>query len=279
MLPALANTSERKGITAYHGSPHDFDKFDSSNIGKGEGNQAYGHGLYFAESEGVAKHYKKTLSRPRTRKSTNPWDDPLVQDDASAALERAYKVAGENGMKKRALADLDRQIGEARGTDGDLVMHLEEVRNALDGDHVTYAPPRPGKMYQVRINAEPEQFLDWDKRVGQQSDTVQKAIRARAPNIPDDYPLEGAKWLKEPGVAAELKSAGVVGIRYLDGISRDVGEGTSNYVVFDDSLIDIMRKYMNPPDAAPAGLLATDNQQPTQQDFLLELLRRHGFMQ
>jgi hypothetical protein len=36
---------------------------------------------------------------------------------------------------------------------------------------------------------------------------------------------------------------------------------------------------VNPPDAAPAGLLATDNQQPTQQDFLIELLRRHGFMQ
>ena len=39
-----------QGIRAYHGSPHDFDKFDLSKIGTGEGAQAYGHGLYFAEN-------------------------------------------------------------------------------------------------------------------------------------------------------------------------------------------------------------------------------------
>ncbi len=49
-------------ITAYHGSPHDFDRFDLSKIGTGEGAQAYGHGLYFAENEGVAKGYRDTLS-------------------------------------------------------------------------------------------------------------------------------------------------------------------------------------------------------------------------
>lgn len=48
-----------KGIRAYHGSPHDFDRFDMSKIGTGEGAQAYGHGLYFAENEGVAKSYKQ----------------------------------------------------------------------------------------------------------------------------------------------------------------------------------------------------------------------------
>jgi len=39
-----------KGIKAYHGSPHDFDKFSMQKIGTGEGAQAYGHGLYFAEN-------------------------------------------------------------------------------------------------------------------------------------------------------------------------------------------------------------------------------------
>jgi hypothetical protein len=43
------------GILAYHGSPYSFDKFDASKIGTGEGAQAYGHGLYFAENEGVAR--------------------------------------------------------------------------------------------------------------------------------------------------------------------------------------------------------------------------------
>jgi hypothetical protein len=29
---------------AYHGTPHEFDQFDMSKIGTGEGAQAYGHG-------------------------------------------------------------------------------------------------------------------------------------------------------------------------------------------------------------------------------------------
>ena len=40
-----------------------------------------------------------------------------------------------------------------------------------------------------------------------------------------------------------LRSLGIKGIRYKDALSRD-GEGTtSNYVMFDDSLIDIKDKY------------------------------------
>jgi len=42
---------------------------------------------------------------------------------------------------------------------------------------------------------------------------------------------------------ALLKNAGVRGIKYLDQGSRGTGQGTNNYVVFDDSLIDILRKY------------------------------------
>ena len=43
------------GHIAYHGSPHKFDKFKTEAIGTGEGAQAYGHGLYLAESPDVAK--------------------------------------------------------------------------------------------------------------------------------------------------------------------------------------------------------------------------------
>src|SRR5262245_8120346 len=43
-----------KGIRAYHGSPYDFERFDLGKIGTGEGAQAYGHGLYFAENPATA---------------------------------------------------------------------------------------------------------------------------------------------------------------------------------------------------------------------------------
>jgi hypothetical protein len=48
--------------TVFHGSPHKFDRFDSSKIGTGEGAQAYGHGLYLADSPAVAGGYKDRLS-------------------------------------------------------------------------------------------------------------------------------------------------------------------------------------------------------------------------
>ena len=53
-------TTPAKGIRAYHGSPYDFEKFDLSKIGTGEGAQAYGHGLYFAENPAVAAEYTAT---------------------------------------------------------------------------------------------------------------------------------------------------------------------------------------------------------------------------
>ena len=45
LLGTALKPSQPYPLTVYHGSPHQFDKFDSSRIGTGEGAQAYGHGL------------------------------------------------------------------------------------------------------------------------------------------------------------------------------------------------------------------------------------------
>src|SRR5712691_10851818 len=85
----------------YHGSPHVFDSFDMSKIGTGEGAQAYGHGLYFAESPGVAKQYATTLATPEvkiqgqsvaipswdSRLSPQPWTFRALADARSNAPE------------------------------------------------------------------------------------------------------------------------------------------------------------------------------------------------
>ena len=58
------------GMTAFHGSPHKFSKFSMDSIGTGEGAQAYGHGLYFAENPKVAGEYQKALSKTDVREVT-----------------------------------------------------------------------------------------------------------------------------------------------------------------------------------------------------------------
>lgn len=45
-------------IRAYHGSPYQFDRFDISKVGTGEGAQRYGHGLYLADLEKTAQKFR-----------------------------------------------------------------------------------------------------------------------------------------------------------------------------------------------------------------------------
>ncbi len=47
---------------AFHGTPHDVDRFDLNFIGTGEGVQAFGWGLYFAQRKGIAEHYRQSIS-------------------------------------------------------------------------------------------------------------------------------------------------------------------------------------------------------------------------
>ena len=64
--PTLASV-----IKAYHGSPYDFDQFDLSKIGTGEGAQTYGHGLYFAENPDVAARYREQFGGDRFQSLAN----------------------------------------------------------------------------------------------------------------------------------------------------------------------------------------------------------------
>ena len=52
------------GQRAWHGSSHDFDKFDLGYIGTGEGAQAHGWGLYFAGNKDISQGYANKLSNP-----------------------------------------------------------------------------------------------------------------------------------------------------------------------------------------------------------------------
>lgn len=68
----LSNEMIDEDIIAYHGTPHDFDKFDISKIGTGEGAAAFGHGLYFADNENIAKIYRDNISYQQVWLRTKP---------------------------------------------------------------------------------------------------------------------------------------------------------------------------------------------------------------
>jgi len=68
-----------------------------------------------------------------------------------------------------------------------------------------------------------------------------------------------------PAAAQKLKSTGVEGIKYLDQNSRQAGDGTSNFVVFDDKNVNVINKYLRPETVAATGLLANIQSTPESQ--------------
>lgn len=157
-------------IPAWHGSPHDFDKFDMSKIGSGEGAQAYGHGMYFSENRDVARAYEGALA--------NNGNDPSVMarealaragGDRAAALEILRKE--QSGLDQ--VASMMQHSGDPTfgftADSGRQVIALLENQGQL---------PLPGKgrLYRTELDVEPEDLLDWDKSISEQSSKVREAI-------------------------------------------------------------------------------------------------------
>ena len=61
----------------FHGSPHNFQKFSTENIGSGEGAQAFGWGLYFTNQESIARFYAEKLANGPARISLIAKNDYL----------------------------------------------------------------------------------------------------------------------------------------------------------------------------------------------------------
>jgi len=53
----------------------------------------------------------------------------------------------------------------------------------------------------------------------------------------------GDKNWSGAGPAEYLRNTGIDGIQYLDAGSRAAGEGSRNYVMFRDDIIDILKRY------------------------------------
>ena len=270
--------AEETGIDAYHGSPHEFEQFDSSKIGTGEGAQSFGHGLYFAGAEPTAKSYRDVLSKNHvltlnTSKGSIKGDD---LDDIDLSIVK-YLEAGKRDAGKFPHNTLyyAKKAAEKEGR-FDVIDRLESY-----GPNVKFGYEKNlGHMYEVRINAHPDHLLDWDKPLSKQSDYVRKALEgfgikisdedwknyddallnALNHGLPPDFELNephdpsgeniyksrkivGGTHRDNAAVSKALLDVGIKGIKYLDANSRGAKGDTRNYVVFDDKLINIKRRY------------------------------------
>jgi hypothetical protein len=271
-------------IVAYHGSPHQFDAFSMDKLGTGEGAQAFGHGLYFAENEGVAKEYRDKLSRQvslngRPVASTHPSDGPAgaAQHAVAARVANGESPADAIAAESRAWREEAQRYRDAAKSDPSLAKEALDQAGQFDGIAAAteaYSPSafqkNPGHMYEVGIHAQPEHFLDWDKPLKEQHPKVQDVLAQKGITNPDHTGgqiYESSKLVPgdyhDPKAAAKaLHEAGIPGIRYLDQGSRGTGTGTRNYVVFNDKMVDILKRYgIAAPAMLGAGAAYSANQQ------------------
>lgn len=262
---ALLNTAKKM---LYHGTPHKVDRFLVEKIGTGEGEQAFGHGLYFAESKGVAKSYKDKLAR----------------------------VTGFISLKNGDL------IGDWNQPLFDQILDLRnELYSVGDGAEfdAKYETQFESNLYTVELIPDESEFLDWDKPLSEQSENVQgvfyelladltgkmkkemeskehalqsKAAKLGLPRKPLNIQAMIDLWLNEATESGKglydlirglrgkgetpedraksaseyLASIGIPGIKYLDAGSRGKGEGNRNFVVFDENSVRIVKENEQP---------------------------------
>jgi hypothetical protein len=290
----------RQGIRGYHGSPYNFPpvrelempdgavvyqsmddavpegarvikehplgRFDMSKIGTGEGAQAYSRGLYFAEREATGQSYRDTLSRDNLaqRAKDNQSYDTLV----GLGLDESPELGTFSIILSEADGDMARAIQDSmtpRYPDDPLPAFAQSMADAMKSGRLPASIELPtlnkGSMYEVNIAATPDEFIDWDLPLDEQSESVMNALNKTdwykyaeegayeaAGNRGDNpYGMDLVRWLEEDGAedaVQMLKDAGIKGVQYADAQTRfGKGPKTKNYVVYDDKLIDIIKKY------------------------------------
>jgi hypothetical protein len=246
---------------AFHGTPYNFYKFLLAAIGTGEGNQAFGWGLYFAEKRKIGEHYKRTvgLKHVSTKFLSELPDNADI--DEVMELVKEGKFTPQQAKVLRALHnddwlgfDYPAQAISAVFRDMNNFDVSSELRDAVDNY---------GNLYQVDI-PENSDLLDWDKPLSQQSKKVKELLAAmdykslsaayqkRYANIvrmlessrynSKDYKPTGKDLVNalrtelrgQREASLYLNSLGIPGMRFRN------GEGTGhNFVVWDDNLITI----------------------------------------
>ena len=200
MLPfAAASTmasAQRAGsllspLTVFHGSPHKFSQFDASKIGTGEGAQAYGHGLYFAENPRVADEYRMMLS---THKLTGEAAQDLA--NYSLRMKPTVEEAINYLQKEKKTAINQSKSSSNEFATNEYVKQYDDAINLLKSNK----GEKPGSLYTVDLPDEQiAKMLDWDKPLSQQSSEVRNILKRRITSVEptDKFDMGGNSLLRD----------------------------------------------------------------------------------
>jgi hypothetical protein len=292
------------GPKAFHGTPHRVDRFTTDKIGTGEGAQVYGWGLYFAENPEVARQYRENLSY----KDIAQRFLKVIPQDADAT--EAMGMIGTGALtpaQERVLRALEAEdwLGFDYPAQA-ITAAYRDLDNFDPSEELRAAVLASGNLYTVNLKVQDDELLDWDKPLSEQSEKVKAAIQKmgsrfaeaasrvaageRARDVAMDYGMNALDLMANNGgglynqiareAGGEAKASelfarsGISGLRYLDGGSRGKGEGTRNYVIFDESKIEILEENGQP--RRPSEFMAASKPAPASPDQIAQRQRAAG---
>lgn len=264
-------------IKASHGSPHAFTKFLMSKLGTGEGAQAYGHGMYFGEgfdsptaieyqkrlsdkgAQGIAAKFlqnwgseesaienlSKMIERKRpdfSQEYLTPYEDaltllqskaPLTGEGSLYNVELKWPDAAREAvdpLSHEHLLDWDKPLSEQSEYVQSKLSVLPEIEDLIKKKYETrkglfekFPPKHPMReVLKSRLSNE----------YSPSGESIYGALSKRGAPSP-------ASWQNS---SAFLKELGIPGSKYLDAGSRLNQAGTSNYVIFDENIPNIVSR-------------------------------------
>ncbi len=208
---------EVEEIIAYHGSPHNFDKFQMDKIGTGEGAQAYGHGLYYTDLEDIAIEYKDKLTKTSFETiDGQPFDPYELLSDGTQTIKNPNVRANLNKNE----GDIDKAIEKAKQVIETFEMPSSQPLKVLAKEDLVLLEKikangglkkNKGKTYKVSIQSKLDDMLDYDELLSDQPKILSK--------IEDAYG-DSEIIIKQLGLDPETATGGSL-VQALAGVVRD----------------------------------------------------------
>ena len=234
---AIANDVKVRENRVWHGSGTDFEAFDHSHMGEGEGSQAFGWGTYVTNSKDIGFYYATRIDNDPSKRNY------LFQHSNGTRFKNKYPTL------ESFLQDTKRMAINGKATEQEKIDYYHKMMKLAEPYHNLYAveiPEDNGKNY-----------LDWDSRVGARvlskvnRQLEKQGKRPINPELDKRYkfldgndlyralsirmPNDDATFNDDKAASEFLYSLGFVGIRYKAG--RNFGgakEGDTNYVIFNE---------------------------------------------
>lgn len=244
----------------YHGSGADFDAFDHSHMGEGEGAQAYGWGTYVTEVEGIGRTYAIQNSKyAREYPVYNGDSHGLSEGRINEILEVFLDGVSDETYILRAWDDAMQWYSNKKNDD--YAQSLVRDASLLNPSDISIAGSKTRNLYTVEIpDDNGVNYLDWN---GHPAESLLKDVGSflesegfeRVQDNPVRYEKGESTVVLNPKATgadlyAELREAlgsdkkasqalaelGCIGIKYpADNMRGGRKDGAKNYVIFNEN--------------------------------------------